>query len=159
MKHFKQFNADQIKIINNSAAIAEELVSNFYKISESQWLHHRYDIKTLIDLKDDEIVHGPFAQVIRYKARKTHTSLGSSMYDFYKICFQDHSILLALQNMPKIELFPFSLYITTHELIHIVRFGKFLQNFDASPKEKMAEEMRVNEKTHEILSSANMLNK
>ena len=50
-----------------------------------------------------------------------------------------------------IELFPFSLYIITHELIHIVRFSKFLQSFDASAEERMAEEKRVHYRTHKIL--------
>jgi hypothetical protein len=49
-------------------------------------------------------------------------------------------------------LFSLVLYITTHELIHIVRFSKFLQNFHASPDEKQSEEKRVHDKTHEILS-------
>jgi hypothetical protein len=39
----------------------------------------------------------------------------------------------------------------THELIHIVRFSKFLQRFDASPSEKRSEEKRVHESTHQIL--------
>jgi hypothetical protein len=56
-----------------------------------------------------------------------------------------------LQATPGIELFPFSLYIITHELIHIVRFSKFLQNFDASSEERMAEEKRVHHRTHDIL--------
>ena len=50
-----------------------------------------------------------------------------------------------------LALLPFSLYIITHELIHIVRFSRFLQNFDASDEEKMMEERRVHQTTHEIL--------
>jgi len=51
------------------------------------------------------------------------------------------------------KLFSFTLYIIIHELIHIVRFSKFLQSFDASPEEKLAEEARVHEKTHGILKT------
>ena len=51
------------------------------------------------------------------------------------------------------HLFPFSLYIVTHELIHIVRFTKFMQNFVATADEKMDEEMRVHKKTHDILGN------
>jgi hypothetical protein len=51
-----------------------------------------------------------------------------------------------------LALFPFILYIITHELIHIVRFSKFLQNFDASAEERMAEEKRVHKFTHDILN-------
>jgi len=48
------------------------------------------------------------------------------------------------------------LYIITHELIHIVRFAKFLIGFDVSSKEKLKEETRVHEKTHEILRPLNV---
>jgi hypothetical protein len=79
--------------------------------------------------------------------------LGSATYDFYKICLQDHTIQSTLEMSPGIELFPFSLYIITHELIHIVRFGKFLQSFDASDRERMSEEKRVHQRTHKILKA------
>ena len=147
----KKFSLKNIIVVNDAAAMAEELVSNFYKMSESQWLSRRYDIKTLADLKPYEIVRGPFAQVIRFKGQRNNRLLGSSTYDFYKICIQDHAILGTLKKFSDIKLFPFTLYIIAHELIHIVRFSKFLQSFDASPAEKMAEETRVHEKTGDIL--------
>jgi hypothetical protein len=147
----KKFSSENIGVVNDAAAMAEELVSNFYKMSESQWLSRRYDIKTLTDLKPYEIVHGPFAQVIRFKGQRNNRLLGSSIYDFYKICIQDHAIISTLKKFSDMKLFPFSLYIIIHELIHIVRFSKFLQSFDASPAEKMAEETRVHEKTGDIL--------
>ena len=105
----------------------------------------------LCDLDPQEIVHGPFAQVVRYRGQHKETSLGSSAYDFYKICLQDHSILAALANTDGMGLYPFMVYIVTHELIHIIRFSKFLQNFEASPREKLAEETRVHSRTREIL--------
>jgi hypothetical protein len=145
------FSPDQLAVITESAAMAEELVSNHYKMSASQWLRRRYDFKTRMELAPEEIISGPFAQIIRYEGKKEDRSLGSSSYDFYKICLQDHEILAVLTTAPDIKLFPFSLYITTHELIHIVRFSKFLCNFDASPPEKMVEEARVHEKTRRIL--------
>ncbi len=153
MQNLKYFIAEQIIIINNAVAMAEELVSNNYKMSASQWLGPRYDVKTLAELSPEEIVDGPFAQIIRYKGRRKNTSLGSATYDFYKICLQDHTILATLDMSPGIKLFPFALYIITHELIHIVRFSKFLQSFDASEGERMAEERRVHQRTHEILRS------
>ena len=151
MQRFNRFDPKQIKIVNNAVAMAEELVSNYYKMSASQWLGPRYDVKTLAELNPEEIIDGPFAQIIRYKGRRKNTSLGSASYDFYKICLQDHTIQSTLKITPGIELFPFALYIITHELIHIVRFSKFLQSFEASDRERMAEEKRVHHRTHEIL--------
>lgn len=151
MEKLEKFNTEQIRIVNNGVAMAEELVSDFYKMSASQWLRRRYDIKTLVDLSPDETVHGPFAQIIRYKGQRKDMSLGSSTYDYYEICLQDHAILSVLKQLSQIKLFPFTLYIVSHELVHIVRFSKFLQNFEASPEEMMVEETRVHEITHEIL--------
>ena len=157
MERLSKFNTNQITVINDCVAMAEELVSNFYKMSASQWSAAcAYDVKTLADLSPEEIVHGPFAQVIRYKGWRKKSSLGSSTYDFYKICLQDHAILSVIKDSPDIELFPFTLYIVTHELIHILRFSKFLQNFEASHEEMMAEEAYVHETTHDILKSVNV---
>jgi hypothetical protein len=153
MEKLIHFNPSQIVTVNNAVAMAEELVSNFYKISDNEWLRPKYDIKTLVDLSPEEIVQGPFAQVIRYVGQRKDSNLSSSTFDFYKVCLQDHSILLAVKRAKRIKLYPFALYIVTHELIHIVRFSKFLQNFEASDEEKMVEESRVHQKTREILSS------
>jgi hypothetical protein len=151
MEKLEKFNPEQMEIVNNSAAMAEELVSDFYKMSASQWLRPKYDIKTLVDLSPDEIVHGPFAQIIRYGGQRHNSPLGSSTYDYYKICLQDQTILSTLIKSPQIKLFPFILYIVTHELIHIVRFSKFLQRFNASNEEMIEEEARVHEVTRALL--------
>jgi len=148
----KRFSPQQIRVINDAVSMAEELVGNFYKLSSVQWRRLRYDIKTLAELAEDELVTGPFAQVIRYEAKPQDVPLGSSTYDYYKICLQDQAILRVTARHPEIQLYPLVLYIVTHELIHIIRFCRFLQRFDASTEEKHEEEKRVHERTHEILS-------
>ena len=150
------FNAAQIQVVNQAVAMAEELVSNYYKMSLNEWLRPKYDVKTLDELSPDEIVDGPYAQLVRYQGQRKGSSLGSGSYDFYKICIQDHTILATLTQRPELSLAGFSLYIVTHELIHIVRFSKFIQNFNASTEEKVAEEKRVHEITYQILSEVPM---
>lgn len=145
------FAASELDIVNNSVAVAEEIVCNFYKMSASQWLRHRYDVNTLAELAHEEIVEGPFAQIIRYEARKEGNSLGSSVYDFYKICLQDNTILATVGSTPGLDLFPFTLYVIVHELSHIVRFARFHQNFEASPEETAREEERVHQVTRLML--------
>jgi hypothetical protein len=151
LKKRQIFSKAHIHVVNKAVALAEELVSGYYKMSASEWLRPKFDVKTHVDLSSDEIVPGPFAQVVRYEGRLKDASLGSSSYDYYKICLQDHEILEAIAQYKQLELLPFTLYILTHELIHIVRFSRFLQNFNAIPKERMAEESRVHELTSEIL--------
>jgi len=145
------FTDAQLTLVNNAVAMAEELVSNHYKMSDSQWLRPKYDVKTLADLTEEEIVSGPFAQIIRYEGKLKNGILGSSAYDFYKICIQDPAILEILKTRPEMVLAPFALYVVAHELVHIVRFSRFLQNFNASDTEKLMEEHRVHGITHEIL--------
>ena len=154
MQGLQHFRKGELRIVNEAVTIAEEVSSNAYKMSPAQWKGRRYDIKTLADLSPDEVVYGPFAQIIRYVGRKTETSLSSLEYDFYKICLQDHTILSTLNGFPELRLLPFTLYIVTHELIHVIRFTKFLQAFDASAREKVIEEARVHEKTQAILRPA-----
>src|SRR5210317_709733 len=91
------FKNEELTLVNNAVAMAEELVSNHYKMSDSQWLRPKYDVKTLADLTEEEIVSGPFAQIIRYEGKLKNGILGSSAYDFYKICIQDPAILEILK--------------------------------------------------------------
>jgi hypothetical protein len=156
MERLQCFHPEELKVVNEAVAVAEELTSNAYKMSFAEWRHRRYDIKTLADLSPEEVVEGPFAQIVRYVGCKARTSLGSSRYDLYKICLQDHSILGTLREFASLSLFPFALYIVTHELIHVIRFTKFLQAFDAPLEEKMREETRVHERTWEILKPASI---
>jgi len=151
LQHFKE---DELHLVNEAVSVAEEVTSNAYKMSFSEWRHRRYDIKTLADLAPEEIVQGPFAQIIRYIGRKPETSLGSSTYDFYKICLQDDRILTTLKAYQGLHLFPFTVYMVTHELVHVIRFTEFLQAFETSLREKTEEEARVHEKTRTVLTPA-----
>jgi len=156
MLSWEPFTPEEMQVVNQAVSLAEELVSNYYKMSASQWLRPKYDIKTLVDLAAGEITEGPFAQIIRYEGKRKDALLGSAAYDFYKICLQDHMIRTATTALPDLKLYPFILYIVVHELIHVVRFSRFLQNFDASPDEKLEEEWRVHEETRQILRSLQM---
>ena len=49
------FDAAQILVVNQAVAMAEELVSNHYKMSLNQWLRPKYDVKTLAELSPDEL--------------------------------------------------------------------------------------------------------
>jgi hypothetical protein len=152
----KRFEDRQISVVTEAVAVAEELTSNAFKMSFAEWRRRRYDVKTLADLLPEEIVDGPFAQIIRFIGRKANSSLGSSKFDFYKICLQDHNILAAQERFEALKLFPFILYIVCHELIHVIRFSTFLQAFDASQEERFEEEARVHDKTRSILENASI---
>jgi hypothetical protein len=147
-----RFSDDQIQIVTRAVVTAEDIVSTDYKLSASQWSQLNYDVKTAAELNAPEVVDDHLAQIVRYAVKKKDAVLDTSVRDFYKICLQDHSIIKVLNQNTDMAFYPFLVYIVCHELIHIVRFRRFLQKFDAPPPEKMAEERRVHRKTHEILS-------
>jgi hypothetical protein len=151
------FSEQQIATVNQMVGLAEDIVSEHYKMSQAQWLRNRYDVLTLAQLDESEIVHGPYAQIVRYSGQKMKSPLGSGSFDFYKICLQDHSILRALRENKGLRLDPFILYIVTHELIHVIRFGQFIQFFDAGEFQRAREEELVHQRTVDILKKNSMI--
>lgn len=148
----KYFNREELQKVDEAVKISEELVNNFFKMSSGQWLRNRYDIKTAGDLDRHEHVQGPFAQVIKYEARKKEIPLGSSSYTLYKVCLQDDAILSTVQKKDLL-LEPFLLYILSHELVHIIRFSKYKQRYENKNESDVTldEERQVHLLTYEIL--------
>ena len=145
------FEPDEIAVLRQSIDLSEELLSEYFKISTSQWKRYRYDIQSLRDLQEQEITDAAFAQIHRYLRHPNDRLRGSEPGDYFKICLQDHVIRKAVQRDSVIQLFPLSLYIITHELIHVIRFAKFLQRFDSTETEQEAEEGRVHAMTYQLL--------
>ncbi|SMC18018.1 hypothetical protein SAMN02746041_00446 [Desulfacinum hydrothermale DSM 13146] len=150
------FSQKEIPVLTEAIRIAEELIGDRFRISTSDWKRYRYDIQSLKDLRPEEITDSAFAQIRRY-ARQPHEKLLASKHgDYFKICLQDHVIRRALARDPHIRLLPLATYIVTHELIHVVRFARFLQSFDAPPRERNEEEIRVHHLTAEFLGPLRM---
>ena len=66
--------------------------------------------------------------------------------------------MAAVERDESLRLFPLGVYVATHELVHVVRFCKFLQRFDAEPAERQREEMRVHEITQKALGTLRLSN-
>lgn len=145
------FSTHDIAVLRQSIEISEDLISDHFKISTSQWKRYRYDVQSLKDLAEDEITDVAFAQVRRYAHCPSERLRGSETGEYFKICLQDHMIFQALQRDPQIRLLPLSTYIVTHELIHVVRFARFLQHFQVSDRERETEERLVHSLTQQLL--------
>lgn len=145
------FRQEEIIVLREAIEISEELISDFYKISTSEWKRYRYDIQTLKDLREEEITDSAFAQIRRYARSPQHKLRGSEIGDFFKICLQDHLIRQAIRRDSHIQLLPLATYIVIHELVHVVRFAKFLQRFHATDAEREIEEKLVHALTHQVL--------
>ncbi len=148
------FNERELEQVATAALRAEEMVYNYFKLSSSQWLKNRYDIKTARDLVPHERVEGPFAQVLKYEGRLHDLSLGSSTFSLYHVCIQDPAIISLVAGSPEIGLDPFLLYILVHELVHVVRFARFEHRYENACEAEVTleEEKKVHRITHDIIA-------
>lgn len=156
MRDILCFNSEQMETLNQAIIIAEDLISNYYKISFSEWKRYRYDINTLASLKPNEITELAFAQIVRYTCNPEKKLRGGLHTDYYKICLQDHVILRAIMREKNLPLLPLAAYIVTHELIHVVRFSKFLRGFIVDWKEQEEEETLVHQLTYRLLKGVKL---
>lgn len=150
----KSFTAQQLDIVSQAVSISEEVVSDTYYLTISKWKQYRYEIKTLTNLELREIINNDFAQIVRVGRKAPPGELRE--LDFYRICIQDHNILSGRQREPDLIFLPLLTYVVTHELLHIVRFYRFDQNFEASAKERGEEEVRVHQLTYDLLDQVKL---
>jgi hypothetical protein len=152
MEQADYFLQHQKELLKEATVIAEEVTSDFFKLSPSHWRRARYDILTLEALRAEEISPHALALVAKYDGRHQDRLLQSAVFDFYRVCLQDHNILKTLKHCHELSLFPLFLYIVTHELVHIVRFSQFLALFETPEDGKQEEERRVHRLTQKILA-------
>ncbi|MBI3091979.1 MAG: hypothetical protein HYY96_15075 [Candidatus Tectomicrobia bacterium] len=148
----QHFSNEQLGLIASLTDVAEEAIAGHYKIGMKEWRHCRYDIRTQRDEAQPPQATEAFAEVSRYECVALPDSRQARRFDLYRIRIYDAAILHALHNRQALHEFePLLLYILTHELVHVVRFGRMNQAFWVSPKERQAEEARVHKVTHDIL--------
>src|SRR5262249_14203456 len=70
--------------------------------------------------------------------------------ELYRICLQDNRIL-ATHAQRGLKLSELLVYVLTHELVHVVRFGQRLQRLDLAAEERPMEERSVEIITSRIL--------
>jgi hypothetical protein len=145
------FKREQLITVSEALEIAEDKTGNHYKFSAVQWKRHRYDVRTLSSLEPAQIVPNAFAFLDRGVRAPEEMGSPRLKREYYFICLQDHRILEALNRDKKLKLLPLLVYIFTHELIHIIRFGSFLQRFEISASYREKEEEIVHGITHQIL--------
>lgn len=150
------FEGKSIEAVSEALHIAEDKTGDYYKFSFGQWKRHHYDVKTLVSLADDEITSYAFALLNKCSRVVEGYESKTKNRDFYFICLQDHQILNALVRDKNLTLLSLLVYIFTHELVHIVRFCNFSQNFNISGRGKEKEEKLVHATTYEILKDISL---
>jgi len=150
------FKREDLLTMSEALDIAEDRTGDYFKFSSGQWRRHRYDVKTLSQLANFEVIPDVFALLKKSKKRKEEVKPTSRHSDFYFICLQDHRILKAVKRDRDLGLLPLLVYVFTHELVHIVRFCNFSQRFEVSTKDREKEERIVHAMTFEILKELSL---
>ncbi len=117
------FTNPQRNLVFKALVEAEDRTSGYYCIPPFRWEQLRYDLLTQAD-------HGwePLPEPVLARVRCLERVNTKSPFDFYRIELSDKSILAAAEreNLLK-DLYPFLVYILTHEMVHMVRLSSILE--------------------------------
>ncbi len=145
-----QFSSGQRNLAIRALDEAEERTLQYYCIPPHRWQHLNYDMVTSKDREWEPLPEDALAQLqLLCPAQTTRKAAG----DFYRIQLNDPSILFAAHRERLVQqLYPFLVYILTHEMVHLVRLSMILageQELQLSPD---LEESRVQGISFRILS-------
>ncbi len=131
---------------------AEERTIGYYCIPPYRWHRLQYDLVTRQDCEWEPLPETALARLQRLgHLRPMREVVG----DFYRIQLNDPSILIAAQreNLES-DLYPFLVYILTHEMVHLVRLSTILPEGQEWGVAREEEESRVLAVSRRILSRA-----
>ncbi|MEW6737104.1 MAG: hypothetical protein AB1489_37810 [Acidobacteriota bacterium] len=147
----RRFSSEQRQLVCETTALAQSLVSHYYVLAPREWAGMRYEVRTQTELEPIELLDTVLAQVICYEYVKRVGQQVLEQGDLYRICLQDNRILATLAGGCELDLASLLLYVLTHELVHVVRFGQHLQRLDLSFEERVGEEQSVDLITQRIV--------
>ncbi len=132
-----QFSPSQRHLAIKALEEAEARTSDYYCIPPFRWQSVRYDLVTRQDPEWQPLPEGMLARTQRLR-REQHPS------DLFRIELNDPGILTAAhrENLWA-DLYPFLLYILTHEMVHLVRLTHMLTDYEQDLIPRDTEELRV----------------
>jgi hypothetical protein len=145
------FTQRDLAVITKAAVVAERLTQEFFDLAD-EWKRDPYFLFTRKQVGKSLYEADVFASVV--KVTPPAGGRVSRPGDHYGIVLQDPNILLALLRSRGCDLWTLSLFVLTHELVHIVRFRKNNVDFLAATEDRDKEEDVVHEITREILAGA-----
>jgi hypothetical protein len=147
-----QFSRRQRNLAIQAMDEAEEHTTRYYCIPRFRWDNLRYDLLTRRDREWEPLPDSALARIQRYDHVRPARN---RTHDFYRIQLNDPSILLAArrENLER-HLYPFLVYILTHEMVHLVRLSSILADEPATRQSQEAEEARVRGVAHCILNGS-----
>jgi hypothetical protein len=146
------FSNPQRSLVFQALTDAEARTAGYYCIPPFRWEQLRYDLLTQADREWEPLPESMLARVRcfqRIDARKS--------FDFYRIELNDRSILTAAERERwNHDIYPFFVYILTHEMVHMVRLSSILDGAsDAAVPFDESEESRVQKISQRILPESN----
>jgi len=146
-----QFSTPQRGLIFQALGEAEERTAGYYCIPPFRWEKLHFDLLTRAD-------HGwePFPEPILARVRCLQPVNPRRDFDFYRIELNDRGILSAAEreNLTQ-DLYPFFVYILTHEMVHMVRLSSILDDGPGTlPSTNDTEEHRVQQISRKILAGS-----
>jgi hypothetical protein len=144
-----QFSTPQRSLVFQALGEAEERTAGYYCIPPFRWEKLHFDLLTRAD-HDWE----PFPEPTLARVRCLQRVNPRRAFDFYRIELNDRSILSAAEreNLTQ-NLYPFFVYILTHEMVHMVRLSSILENGpDTLLSSNETEEQRVQRISRRILT-------
>lgn len=132
-------------MVRSALGSAEDRTARFYCIPEREWPRFPYEVRTRAF--DPGPPPGAFADLVRVRVEGA-----SDFPERFRIRLDDDRILAAVRERREVPgLYPLLLYLLTHELVHVIRFGEGRARWDATDDERRAEERRVHGITRRIL--------
>jgi hypothetical protein len=116
-----QFSSDQRSLAIQAMDEAEDRTLQYYCIPPYRWQQTNYDLLTSQDHEWEPLPDSALARVQQLQPVKP---AGRIPGDFYRIQLNDPGILAtARREHLEFDLYPFLVYILTHEMVHLVRLS------------------------------------
>jgi hypothetical protein len=147
----ESFKKTQLRRVGQLVGLARELTGEYFGLGVDEARKVPYEVRTLTHLDEPEIYgEGVLADIARYQYLEPRFG---RKRDLYRVNLQDHNILNSLRrSTDRVQFSPLLLYILTHEIVHVIRFVKFLTPFHLTPSHREEEEQRVHALTRSILA-------
>jgi len=145
-----QFSPPQRSLVFQALDEAEERTAGYYCIPPFRWEKLHYDLLTRAD-------HGwePLPEPTLARVRCLQRVKRNRAFDFYRIELNDRGILEAADREDLTgNLYPFFVYILTHEMVHMVRLSSILDGPDTIVPCNETEEQRVQRISRGILAGS-----
>lgn len=148
----RRFSPAERELVCRAMHEAEERTARYYCFPPHRWQDLRFDLLTRRDREWQPLPPPVLARLQRLV--KLGTIPGRS-YDFYRIQLNDPAILDVFHRRDfNAELYPFLVYILTHEMVHLVRLSSILEEETQAATAPAEEEERVDRIACQILYSA-----